>query len=108
MAVVVSEKGVQVKAIGKYYGHGEVIQGLSDSSEKRLVDEGHCEYPITVANTQDNPVKEEVSDSTKGGPETGHPLVGDEDTREVEPAPGQESEPVEDAPATGIDMGNDV
>jgi len=44
MIVVVSKKGVRVKAHGKYHGLGETINELTEAEAKRLVDGGTCEY----------------------------------------------------------------
>ena len=44
MTVVVSKKGVKVKAHGKYHSLGETINELTEAEAKRLVDGGTCEY----------------------------------------------------------------
>ena len=44
MIVVVSKKGVKVKAHGKYHSLGESVNELTEAEAKRLVDGGACEY----------------------------------------------------------------
>lgn len=44
MAVVVSKRGVKVKANGKYHSLGETISGLTETEEERLVEGGTCKY----------------------------------------------------------------
>lgn len=42
MAVIVSKRGVQVKANGKYHSLDDTINGLPKDEEARLVEEGIC------------------------------------------------------------------
>ncbi|EGW39167.1 hypothetical protein [Desulfosporosinus sp. OT] len=83
MAVVVSKSGVQVKANGKYHKHGETIDGLTESEEERLVEEGYCSYytfPLGGTKNEESNSKSSKSgankkeDTGESGPETSIPL----------------------------------
>lgn len=105
MTVVVSKKGVKVKANGKYHSLGETISGLSEAEEKRLAEGGTCKYvspPVVspdpapedteekkvpdvakeakVTKASGNKKNKEVdgqvgNDDNEPGPDTSHPLV---------------------------------
>lgn len=70
MAVVVTKRGVKVKANGEYHSLGATIHGLPELAEKRLVKGGVCEYVPSVfvphdSASDDEPLDTEDKQSTE-------------------------------------------
>ena len=76
MIVVVSKKGVKVKAHGKYHSLGETINELSEAEAKRLVDGGTCKYVPSSFVPRDSDSDVQIPDEAEKTEQPKAPEVG--------------------------------
>ncbi|WP_041274509.1 hypothetical protein [Desulforamulus reducens] len=78
MSIIV--KKFNIIAGDKTYIPGDEINCLDEKEEKRLVAAGYCEYPTGIKKSSKSTNKKQLAGDSTGdsGPNTGHPLAGDE------------------------------
>jgi len=69
-----------VRRNGLRYGMGEIITGLSENEESRIVSEGFAEYVLNVSELEESEVEESEKEEPSDNDTTKKPL--EEDTSE--------------------------
>lgn len=98
MAIIVSKKGVQVKANGKYHSLENIINGLPETEEERLIEEGICTRILSSTVYQET---DEDTDPNSDPDADEDPDTDEETYEDTDPAPDAKVTPGKTNKASG-------